>query len=271
MDWIQGDKFKLMTDFTYAPMQKVKDDYDCLENWFDLSSLKGHDIIYTHTMYVKQLFNCLSKLNGEFVVVTHNSDDNIDETYNIPVNVLRWFTTNVNVLNNKIESIPIGLENNRWFKSTHKKEKMLDKLKQCKTQRNLLYINHNVCTNTKERLKPYQLFANKTWCTIEEGKNGNDFNNYLDNLYNHTFMICPQGNGMDTHRTWECLYMQTIPIEKWNLNNRYYYKDFPICYVHEWEEITEDFLRAEYERISKILWNKEKLNFKYWSNKIKNV
>jgi hypothetical protein len=270
MDWIQGDKFKWLADFTYAPVEKQKDDYDHLSNFFDLSALKGGDVIYTHTMYVKQLFNCLSKLSGEFIVVTHNSDENIDETYNIPENVKHWFTTNVNCIHPKVTSIPIGLENDRWFISTHKKEKMLNKMKQCKTKRNLVYVNHNVCTNTKERLKPYQLLTDKRWATIERGKNGCDFDNYLDNMYHHSFMICPQGNGMDTHRTWEGLYMGTIPIEKINLNNQYYL-DLPICFVHDWEEITEEFLFAEYMRISQVLWSKEKLNFTYWKNKIKNT
>jgi hypothetical protein len=40
--------------------------------------------------------------------------------------------------------------------------------------------------------------------------------------------------------------------------------------VDEWSDITEDFLNKEYERIINTIWNLEKLNFKYWENKIKN-
>ena len=80
--------------------------------------------------------------------------------------------------------------------------------------------------------------------------------------------MCPEGNGIDTHRTWECLYMNTIPIEKININNQYY-TDLPICFVNRWKEITEEFLEKEYIRINSIKWNMNKLSFEYWRNKIK--
>ena len=33
-------------------------------------------------------------------------------------------------------------------------------------------------------------------------------------LLNYMFVICPEGNGIDTHRMWEALYLRTIPIIK---------------------------------------------------------
>ena len=35
-----------------------------------------------------------------------------------------------------------------------------------------------------------------------------------------------------------------------------------------WEEITEHFLKSEYERIIRQEWNLRKLTFAYWQNKI---
>tara|TARA_B110000483_G_scaffold216395_1_gene267875 strand:+ start:11480 stop:11737 length:258 start_codon:yes stop_codon:yes gene_type:complete len=31
-------------------------------------------------------------------------------------------------------------------------------------------------------------------------------------LKSHYYAICPEGNGLDTHRLWECLYLNVIPI-----------------------------------------------------------
>jgi hypothetical protein len=62
--------------------------------------------------------------------------------------------------------------------------------------------------------------------------------------------------------------MGTIPIEKRNINNQFY-TDLPICFVDSWDQVTEDFLLAEYERIKAATWNMDKLKFSYWSNKIK--
>ena len=95
------------------------------------------------------------------------------------------------------------------------------------------------------------------------------YNNYLDNLYNHRFMICPEGNGIDTVRKWECLYMGTIPIELRNINNRHQ-RSFPVCYVNDWEEVTEWFLLKEVQRIKKLNFDYNKLTFNYWKNKILN-
>jgi hypothetical protein len=61
--------------------------------------------------------------------------------------------------------------------------------------------------------------------------------------------------------------LNTIPIEKRNINNQFYI-DLPICFVNNWDEITEDFLNSEYERINNIEWNYDKLTFSYWKEKI---
>jgi hypothetical protein len=128
-------------------------------------------------------------------------------------------------------------------------------------------MNHNILTNPEKRTKPYQVLDNKSWVTIENGTNGHGFDEYIHDVYAHHFVICPEGNGIDTHRTWETLYMNSIPVEKRNINNQFY-TDLPICFVDDWEEITEEFLNNEYCRIKNTQWNMDKLTFTYWKEKI---
>ena len=52
----------------------------------------------------------------------------------------------------------------------------------------------------------------------------------------HKYAICPEGNGIDTHRFWESLYMNTIPICKRNILVEYYSKYFPIIILNNWNE-----------------------------------
>ena len=94
-----------------------------------------------------------------------------------------------------------------------------------------------------------------------------NFDRYIENIHSHKFVLCPEGNGTDTHRTWETLYTGSIPIEKRNLNNRFY-QDLPICFVDNWSEISESFLENEYYRIKNSTWNLEKLDFNFWKSKI---
>ena len=267
MGWITGEDFQNLGDFTYSPEIRAGGDYNNLPNTFNVNNLKDGNIIHTHTVYAKQLLDIIRNQEKKLIIITHNYDWGIDDTYNVSNNVIKWFAQNVNVINSKIESIPIGLENRWWFTEIQKKEKMLVKLNNLKTIRNLVYVNHNIKTNFLERTKPYQLLQNKSFTTIKHGLNGQGFDEYLDDIYNHKFVICPEGNGIDTHRTWECLYLNTIPIEKRNINNQFY-TDLPICFVNNWEEITETFLENEYIRINKIKWNLEKLDIDYWKNKI---
>jgi len=261
VDFIQGDKFKSL-GVLYAPKRKLPGDYDGIVNNFNKEK-----IIYTHTIYAKDLFEEIKNIDSEFIVVTHNGDVNID--FPPPDNVKRWFTQNVNIIHERIESIPIGLENNRWFPETKKKEKMLAKMQEphrsiYELTGNLLCMNFNVATNPNKRTEPYRLLKDKTWVTVRMGC---VFDKYLDDIYNHKFVLCPEGNGMDTHRTWETLYMGSIPVEKRNLNNRFY-SDLPICFVDDWNQVTEKFLEDEYVRIKALIWNHSKLEFEYYKIKI---
>ena len=146
---------------------------------------------------------------------------------------------------------------------------MLDKLNEEKNIRNLVYMDHRVWTWPEARKRPYEVLGNKPWVTSKTDEDKVPFEGYLDNLYNHRFAICPRGNGIATHRPWEAMYMNTIPIEIRNTDNRFY-TDMPICFINDWEELTEDFLNSEYDRIKNLDWNREMLTFEYWKNKILN-
>lgn len=268
-DWVQGEKFIKLAEYTYAMLARHRDDYDQLPRVFQPETFKDINVIYTHTFYVKQLFKILANTKGQHVIITHNSDINIDESFEVPDNVIRWFAQNVNVRHPKIESIPIGLPNNRWSKRFMDSKYLInEQLKRKRKEKRLVYMSHNVATNPKEREFLYPMFEGKPWVTSVKGKNGYKPSEYIDNVYNHPFVICPAGNGLDTHRFWESLYLGSIPIVKRNINVEFY-ADLPVCIVDDWEQVTEDFLRNELKRIKNLQWNLSKLNFEYWRVRIK--
>jgi hypothetical protein len=52
--------------------------------------------------------------------------------------------------------------------------------------------------------------------------------------------VCPQGNGVDTHRIWEALALGTIPIVRTSSIDPLFV-DLPVLIVHDWAELnTED-------------------------------
>lgn len=268
-DFIVGEKFYDVADFIFSSNypENNNEDYNKLNNTFDINNLKEINVVYLHTMYKNQFFDLIRNLDHKFIVITHNSDINIDNIDNLPKNVIKWASQNVNFLDERLISIPIGLENSRWFQYINKQDKILDKVKTPKNIRNFIYMNHNINTNKVERIEPYNILHDKSFVTTEMGSNGQNYDNYIDNIYNHKFVICPRGNGIDTHRKWETLYLNTIPIEKRCINSKFY-ENLPICLVDSWEEITEDFLNKEYARITNSWWDKDMLHMWYWQTQI---
>ena len=65
-------------------------------------------------------------------------------------------------------------------------------------------------------------------------------------------MICPEGTGIDCHRIYESMFLDAIPILKTsNLNT--FYKNLPVICVTDWDEITEEFLNANFNFYNKRL------------------
>lgn len=283
-DFIQGNKFADIADFTYSPPVRFMDDYYNLPNTLDQAKLKDVSIIFTAPFYAKALMETIGQVDNQFIVITHNGDNEVNDRgvgymdgkgnyirtdeFTIPSCVVKWYATNVNTKHPKIEAIPSGLENNRWRLELRKKERMIEKQSEPRKRRNLVYVDFSTTWNIGERERIYSLLEDKPWVT--SFKDGANFERFLDNVYSHTFVVCPRGNGIATHREWETLYMGSIPIQKRDLNNRFF-TDFPICFVDDWAEITESFLNSEYERITNLDWNREMLTFEYWKNKILNT
>lgn len=285
-DWVQGDKFTRIADSVFSPRNKTQDDFLKLPNTFDPSELQPINFIYTNITYLAKLLRIVECLPNKFVLVSHNGDSHIEkdgivrldgrgnrlhlDPYSLPENVLKVYSVNVNTTNERIVPIPIGLESDMWRNSLGKK-RIIDFMKSKKADRSkLLYINHNVSTCPPKRQIVYDLLSNKKWVTSIHGKNGRDITSYFDNLVSHKFMACPEGNGLDTHRVWECLYVGCIPIV---IRNEFsnFYQGLPVCFVNSWQEVSEEFLNKEYERICSMDWDKDVLEFSYWRNKIRTL
>lgn len=266
IDWIQGEKFQDIADHRYAPPIRHSDDYCRLVNDLDFKKLKSGDIIYTHAFYVKQLFEILELLGVKVYVISHNGDDDAD--FAPPDNVLHWYSQNVMIQHPRVTSIPLGVENNKWCVKQNKLKKMELRLQSQRSRNGLVYMNFNIANYPSEREHVYRLFENKSWVTSVRGKNGMDFDGYLEGLCNHKYVLCPRGSSNNCHRRWESLYMGAIPIVRRDINNAFY-SDMPILYVDKWEEVTTELLNDFYKtRI--FVWDlvEKQLTFTWWKNKI---
>lgn len=282
MDWIQGDKFQELAQFTYTPRPLQRCDYAKFPNTLDVKNLQDGDIIYTQGFedYKKGLLEII-KDTKKVILISHNCDQCIDDSYIIPKNVVKWYSVNVNTDNPKVESIPTGIQNNFWFTTkifadpVNKIDVMVEKLKEKKNIKNLVYMDHRIYPNPDTRSIPYKVLGKKFYVSTivpdeKDTLSAVSFKNYIDNVYNHKFVICPVGNGISTHRPWEVLYMGAVSIEIRHINSSFY-NDLPFCLVDKWEDVTENFLASWLVENHGRKWNRDMLNFSYWRNKILNM
>ena len=70
-------------------------------------------------------------------------------------------------------------------------------------------------------------------------------------------MLCPRGNGLDTHRAWETLYLGRIPVVKRSAMDAVFDDELPVIFVNDWENMTLSFLEAAHEEVRKGISRKE--------------
>lgn len=200
-------------------------------------------------------------------IVTHNGDISVDESYLKFKNKFNyWFGQNIKVVDEKFIPIPIGLENDYVANSILKKNMLNDLSKICVSTKKLLYINHNIGTNPKERQLPYNIFSSNNSITVEHCSGFDSQLNFYKKIMEHDFVLSPPGNGLDCHRTWEILYLKRIPILRNLYSLKKLYSDLPVLFIERYDEITEDFLLENRNIIKSKSFNFEKLKFSYWKN-----
>ncbi len=86
---------------------------------------------------------------------------------------------------------------------------------------------------------------------------------YKEDLDNHSFILCPRGNGIDTHRLWESLYHGIIPIVEKSIQSETL-EGLPAVVVDSFKQVDKEFLEEILLEFSNTKFNIEKLNVSWW-------
>ena len=109
----------------------------------------------------------------------------------------------------------------------------------------LLYINCGIERHPdRARMADFDGLA---WSTCRFDKDSKFFpyeryRDFLRELQDHKFMLCPRGHGMDCHRNWESLYLRRVPVMKKSPYFARLMSGFPVLFVETWEDVTEELL-----------------------------
>jgi hypothetical protein len=184
---------------------------------------------------------CSNFPDMKFIIFTNLEDTPIDEYIFdcIPDNVLCISAVNAIANGGKVIPAPYGLQ-----RTMNPSDNRIDDIKSSmrfipKNPPGLLYVSHSENTNT-QRVGIKSIFKNKTWAEVHEERV--PYSVFLYNLSQSKFMICPIGNAIDCHRNWEVLYMRRVPVMKRHPYLEVLYKDYPVLFVNEYSEVTEELL-----------------------------
>jgi len=262
-DFIDGDKFEDIA-------KKLNIIFTETKNLKHLSSLSYFKNINTNIIMSHNCDGCIlakgRKINP--IPGLAKSRDIDFELDNIPSTLKFLFAQNADVRDDRIIPLPIGLERDKWYPELKKKDIIIELSDQVIDKTKLVYLNVNINNNLTVRPGLYTLFQNNNWCTVEQTINGDSFKDFALKIKSHKFILCPDGNGMDTHRIWESLYLGSYPIVQRHYFTEEFSKHVPLLIVDNIRDVNEELLNRKYEEFKNRKWNWRYLKISYWKKLI---
>jgi hypothetical protein len=229
MEFITGNNFKKYCNF-------ILDENGFRQQDITRTKQQTTPVFFVKTDYVDSFFSGSLLPKENFILLTHNSDRSIGHQHikylDYPF-LKSWYAQNVNLIHPKLIPIPIGIANSEW---PHGDASILESVISSDLKKNqLMYANFNINTNYKQRSYCLKFIDNRY---IE---NNVSFQTYLNSTAQAYFSICPLGNGIDSHRIWESLYLRTLPVveDTYNIRCLQNSLNLPIVIVKAWNELTD--------------------------------
>lgn len=256
MDIVTGEKVQLRTnhflgteeDFCFNPnINRCRD--RCIDLRMFTIPLDNGPKIFCYSHRLDLLVTKMHLFKNPFTLYTGNSDGNFDPKYKCicdDTKVIEVFAQNVNMRHEKLKYLPIGIANSMWpHGNVSLFQSAMNTVKTIKTP--YFYFSVDTCrdkrTDCKNKIEKFGLtFGNKAL-----------YGDYVGILARHEFAICPEGNGIDTHRLWECLYLKVVPICKRNILVEMVSDKFPVIILDDWSQL--DLKSLDYSRTDWSNWN----------------
>jgi len=225
-------------------------------------------VIFCKTDFIPQLFDIIKNSPHQYNIVTHHSDYPIDKKLFClkPKCIKKWYAINPTYSHPDLIAIPLGLKTHKgcYFEPQYMTEWFAYNINRLYNNDKKLnvYCNWNI-TNIERNKITESLKVNNINITHDSNIN---FNEYIERISQHKFVISPPGNGIDCHRTWEALYVGSIPIV---IKNNIYdkWRDLPILQVNSYNDVTQELL----DTFIKLPCNYEKLSIDYWKHRVKYI
>jgi hypothetical protein len=236
----------------------------------------------------------LPNLTKPFILLTNNSDMTIPSDLTCSLTLLdhpllkHWYAQNCVSDHQKLTRIPIGLDYHSLKPSGNKfawsqperhswgikkmpklQEEELFAIKSSAHERTCrAYANFQFLMTTRygkvDRVEAFNTVP-KELVFYEPFKTTRDV--CWKNMIKYTFVLSPQGNGIDCHRTWEALCLGCYPIVKTSGLDPLF-DELPVWIVKEWTDVTAENMKQKESEFKLKEFKLEKLTLKYWQELI---
>ena len=269
---IQGERFQDLCKTQISKMEhkQFESNMDSIDiDNFDFTDFDNSELVYCNVGLVNEtkpvlaeskLYEKLQQFKNPFKLILHNADDSFEKEhlkyFNIP-NCKKVYSQNVNVVDSRVEFLPIGIANHFWKWG---KSQIVDEVIQEEIDK-----TDFVYAWFQERDNRVDCYDNVRREGIPIVKSM-EYKDYLRKLKTYKYCISPEGNGIDCYRTWEALYMKTIPICKRSILVEEFAKTFPIYIVDDWKYLNVKDLEKQYDTFNWDNWHQ--LDFETYCRKV---
>jgi hypothetical protein len=259
--YITGDSFRSLATHIYDELQEV-----------DVENVVKNDIVFVRGDFLHTYFKKVHpKIQNPYILISHHSDENIDSTFEkyIDGKIIHWFAQNLMIRHEKCTPIPIGLQL-RMYDNENKTLFDIEKYRNNNKKINKIFYAFSVETNLNRLITLKSLSLSNV--TTKPDKKLS-LEEYYSIVSKHAFNASPEGNGVDCHRTWETLYLGSIPVLEKSINSEYWKKiGLPVLTIDSWNDVknfNESFLDKKYKETTKNGINSP-LYMDYWIKEIYN-
>jgi hypothetical protein len=255
---LSGDNFRGLCDHTFWHNSRP----------FEDPKFSNGDLVFCKIDEVWRLFRASRRTRKRIVLVTGEGDKPVtnDLWAQKPPHVVSWFGTNMFVDHPMAHPIPLGLGNANGTVTLQWSE-IQSASKNPPARDGLLYSNFGTFSNppVREPLLHWVSQPSQSWITQEPHNSSLGKPGYLKQLLSHRFVLCPPGNGEDTHRMWEALYCGAVPVVRKSPAMRSF-QDLPILFVEDFNTVSPQLLEERSKDMSSI--SSQKLDFQHWTQRI---
>jgi len=261
LPFLSGDGFRALARWSFDATKPQA---------FSPHNVRSGDLVYCRGDWLRAfLEGPAQQISVPFSILSHNDDTVLTPEWEalLPPNLVRLFAQNADWEHPRVLGLPIGLEN----ASKHYNGVVGDFLclrRQSAPKKNRILFAFTEGTNFAVR-KP----ANQTLSTnpLADRLGRMNSRTYRKIAARYRFIASPPGNGIDCHRTWESLYLRSIPIViRSTLMQKFADLGLPLWLVDTYDELsglTDRDLESRYEQLSPGL-SSPALWHDYWATRV---